>query len=100
MKPIVYILLAVLRIYSYVMLATVVYSWLYSFGVINRSNQAVRTIGDILYRMTEPVLAPIRRVLDRLLPNLAGLDLSPLVAFLIIWFLEMEISLYILPYVP
>jgi YggT family protein len=99
MKPIVIILLELLRIYSYVMIAAVIYSWLYSFGVINRSNQAVRVIGDILYRLTEPVLAPIRRVLDRFMPNL-GLDLSPVVAFLLIWFIQMEIALYILPIVP
>lgn len=100
MKPFVIILLELLRIYSFVMIAAVIYSWLYSFGVINRSNQAVRIIGDILYKLTEPVLAPIRRFLDRLLPNMRGLDLSPVVAFLLIWFIEMEIRFYVLPNVP
>lgn len=100
MRPIVIILLELLRLYSFVMIAAVIFSWLYSFGVINRSNQAVRIIGDVLYRLTEPVLAPIRRVLDRFLPNLGGLDLSPVFAFLLIWLIQLEIATYILPIVP
>jgi YggT family protein len=100
MKPLVIILLEILRIYSFVMIAMVIFSWLYSFGVINRSNHAVRVIGDVLYRLTEPVLAPIRRLLDRFLPNLGGLDLSPVVAFLLIWLIQMEIATYVLPNVP
>lgn len=100
MRPIVIILLELLRLYSFVMIAAVIFSWLNSFGVINRSNQAVRIIGDVLYRLTEPVLAPIRRVLDRFLPNLGGLDLSPVFAFLLIWLIQLEIATYILPNVP
>jgi YggT family protein len=100
MKPVILLLLVVLDIYFWVLIASVVYSWLYSFGVINRSNQAVRTIGDILHRLTEPVLGPIRRFMERILPNLNGLDLSPLVAALLLWFIELEIKLYVLPNVP
>ena len=58
-------------------------SWLVAFGVVNVRNQLIRTLVDFLYRVTEPVLRPIRRVL----PNLGGIDISPVVALLLIFFL-------------
>jgi YggT family protein len=82
--PIVKVLDLVLDLYGWVLIATVVFSWLHGFGVVNPRNPAVATIGDILYRLTEPVLRPIRRFL----PNLGGLDLSPLVVFLAIFLIR------------
>lgn len=76
--PIVAAIDLVLQLYEYVLVAMIVFSWLHAFGVVNTRNQAVATIGDVLYRLTEPVLAPIRRIM----PNLGGLDLSPIVVFL------------------
>jgi YggT family protein len=52
--------------------------------VINTRNQAVAMIADALYRLTEPALAPIRRIL----PNFGGLDLSPVVLILLLWFAQ------------
>jgi YggT family protein len=64
-----------------------------AFNVVNTRSPAVRMIGDFLYRITDPVLRPIRNVL----PNLGGIDISPVVLFLIIVFIRYVIALYILP---
>lgn len=79
----VYLLIdTVLELYVWVLIASAVLSWLIAFNVINTSNRVVYTIGDFLYRVTEPVLSPIRRVL----PNLGGLDISPVILILLIYF--------------
>jgi YggT family protein len=69
------ILFWLIDIYVYIIVAMIVFSWLFSFGVLSRGQPIVAQISDILYRLTEPVLRPIRR----LLPAIGGLDLSPLV---------------------
>lgn len=79
----------VLELYGWVLIAMIVFSWLQAFGVVNPRNQAVATIGDVLYRLTEPVLRPIRRFL----PNLGGLDLSPVVVFLAIFVIRQYLRL-------
>lgn len=68
--------------YSLIVIAAVVLTWLVQFNVINGRNQVVYTIGDFLYRATEPVLRPIRNVM----PNLGGIDLSPIVLLLALRF--------------
>jgi YggT family protein len=73
-----------LSIYWWILIASAIFSWLYAFNVINSRNQVVATIGDFLYRVTEPVLRPIRRVL----PDLGGIDISPLIVLIIIYFLR------------
>ena len=73
-----------LQLYVYILIAAAVLSWLVAFNVVNTRNRAVYVIGDFLYRVTEPVLAPLRRVL----PNLGGLDLSPIIVILIIFFIR------------
>ena len=65
-------------------------SWLISFNVINTHNRFVHLVGDFFYRITEPALRPIRRFL----PNLGGLDLSPIVLILLIWFIRNLLSEY------
>ena len=74
----------ILGLYVWVLIASAVLSWLVAFNVVNTRNRAVYVIGDFLYRVTEPVLAPLRRVL----PNLGGLDLSPIIVILIIFFIR------------
>lgn len=76
--PIILVIDLLLELYGWVLIGAIVFSWLYQFGVVNSRNRAVAAIGDVLYRLTEPVLAPIRRFM----PDLGGLDLSPLVVFL------------------
>ena len=70
-------------------------SWLIAFNVVNVRNEVVRTIWSSLVALTEPALRPIRR----LLPNTGGLDISPIVLFLLILLIEQIITLYIYPYV-
>ena len=73
-----------LGLYILVVLAMVIMSWLIAFNVVNTNNRAVYTIADVIYRLTEPALRPIRR----LLPNLGGIDISPVILFLIIMFIR------------
>jgi YggT family protein len=73
-----------LNLYTWILIASAIFSWLYAFNVINSSNRFVEAIGRFLYNVTEPVLAPLRRVL----PNLGGIDISPIIVLLIIFFLR------------
>jgi YggT family protein len=73
-----------LDIFTWILIASVIFSWLYAFNVINSGNRFVASIGDFLYRVTEPVLRPIRRFL----PDLGGIDISPIVLLLIIFFIR------------
>ena len=78
------VVLIVLDLYTYVIIAAVIASWLVGFGVINTYNQFARIVLRALHALTEPLFSPIRRVI----PPLGGLDLSPLVALLLIVFLR------------
>jgi YggT family protein len=82
--PLIDVIRIALNIYVWAIIISAILSWLVAFNVVNTSNQIVYTIGDFLYRITEPALRPIRRFL----PNLGGIDLSPLVLILGIWFLQ------------
>ncbi len=73
-----------LNLYTWVLIGSAIFSWLFAFNVINSSNQFVNAIGTFLYNVTEPVLRPIRRVM----PNLGGIDISPIIVLLIIFFLR------------
>ncbi len=74
----------VLQLYVYVLIAAAVFSWLIAFNAVNPRNQFVAMIGNFLYQITEPVLRPIRSIL----PAMGGLDLSPIVVILIIFFIQ------------
>lgn len=74
----------ILQLYVYVLIAGAVLSWLIAFNVVNPRNPVVSAIGRFLYAVTEPVLRPIRRVL----PDMGGLDISPIVVILIIIFIQ------------
>jgi YggT family protein len=74
----------VIQIYIYILIASAVLSWLIAFNVVNTRNQFVAMLADALWRLTEPALAPIRRIL----PNFGGLDLSPVVLILLLFFLR------------
>jgi YggT family protein len=82
-----------LSMYMWIVIVMAIFSWLVAFNVVNTRNQVVAMIGDFLYRITDPVLRPIRNVM----PNLGGIDISPVIVFLIIIFLQRVIELYILP---
>jgi YggT family protein len=87
------VILYALNIYIWIVIAAAIFSWLVAFHVVNTRNQAIAMIGEFLYRITEPALRPIRNVL----PNLGGIDISPVILFLIIIFIQKVIELYILP---
>ena len=93
MIAIFYLTLQIIKLYSYVVIANVVISWLVAFNVLNTSNRFVYLILDFTYKMTEPILKRIRRFL----PNLGAFDISPIVLLLLIWFIEMCMKLYIAP---
>ena len=73
-----------ISLYEVVVIAAVVFSWLIAFNVINASNPIVRSLWQALTAVTEPLLKPIRRML----PDLGGLDLSPIVLLLALMFLR------------
>ena len=78
------LLILVLELYKWVLIIGVVLSWLIAFNVINTHNRFVYTVADTINRLTEPVLRPIRN----LLPNMGGLDISPLIVLLAIFFFQ------------
>jgi YggT family protein len=82
-----------LQLYIWLLIAAAVLSWLVAFNVVNVRNPAVGMVADFLYRITEPALRPIRN----LMPNLGGIDISPIILILIIIFIRYCIALYILP---
>ena len=88
LNPIAALLIQLLEIYKCIVVAAVIVSWLVAFNVINTHNNFVRTLLRILTALTEPVFAPIRRIL----PPMGGLDLSPILVFVIIWFLQYTIT--------
>ena len=93
MIAIFYLLLQILKLYSYVVIANVVVSWLIAFNILNTQNRFVYSILEFSYRLTDPILNKIRRFL----PNLGSLDISPIILLLLIWFIEMCMKLYIAP---
>ena len=74
----------VISLYTWMIIVSIVLSWLVVFNVINTHNQFVAMVRDFLYRITEPVLAPIRRFM----PNLGGIDIAPVVLILLLFFLR------------
>ena len=93
MIAIFYLVLQILKLYSYVVIANAVVSWLVAFNVLNTSNRFVYSILDFTYRLTDPILNKIRRFL----PNLGAFDISPIILLLLIWFIEMCMKIYIAP---
>ncbi|ARO32072.1 hypothetical protein NXC14_CH04200 [Rhizobium sp. NXC14] len=84
-----------LNIYWWVIIFSAVFSWLYAFNVINSHNQFVNQLGMFFYNATEPALRPIRRFL----PNLGGIDISPIILLLIIVFIQAILNNPIKPFI-
>lgn len=84
-----------LDLYWWIIIASAIFSWLYAFNVVNPRNQFVGTIGNMLFRLTEPALRPIRRFL----PDLGGIDISPIILLLIIFFVRQLLLTSVLPLV-
>jgi len=90
MQPILWLIVTILDIYFWILIAMVVMSWLTGFNIINRQNDIVRQVSYALNRLTEPVLAPIRRFL----PDLGGIDISPVVALIALQFIRYLVVYY------
>ena len=83
----------VIDIYTWIVIAGAIMSWLVAFGVVNISNKFIRMVVEVLYRLTEPVLRPIRRIL----PNLGGVDISPVILLLGLFFIRSLLWEYVWP---
>ena len=95
MRAVLDVVLLALQIYVWILIASAVLSWLIAFNVINTRNQFVATVWDAIYRITEPALRPIR---ERL-PNFGGLDISPIILLLIIFFIRQFLITSVAPLV-
>ena len=96
MRAVLDIVIIVLDLYVWLLIASAILSWLIAFNVVNTRNQFVGSVAEFLYRITEPVLGPIRRRL----PNMGGLDISPIVAFFVLWLIQLYLAEYVYPNVP
>lgn len=92
MMSLVILIDTVLDLYMWVFIISAVLSWLIAFNMINTYNRFIAVVLDVLQRLTEPILRPIRRVV----PIMGGLDLSPMVAILGIYFLRLLLREYLL----
>lgn len=84
MNSVLWLLDTLITLYVWILIAAAVLSWLVAFNVVNAHNPFVRNLGEFLWRVTEPVLAPIRRVL----PNLGGIDISPVLLIIGLYFVR------------
>ncbi|SFJ25882.1 YggT family protein [Aerobium aerolatum] len=82
-----------LDLYWWIIIASAIFSWLYAFNVINSRNQFVNTIGNFLFRATEPALRPIRRIM----PDLGGIDISPIILLLLLFFVRQLVLTTVAP---
>jgi len=84
MNPFLWLILTIIDIYIWLLIAAAVLSWLIAFNVVNTRNPIVANVGEFLYRITEPALRPIRNML----PNLGGIDVSPVILIILLLFLK------------
>lgn len=95
MRALLDVILLALQIYTWIIIAAAILSWLIAFNVVNPRNDIVRAIWNFVYQATEPVLRPIRNIL----PNLGGIDVSPIILLLLLFLVEDVIQRYVYPYV-
>ena len=84
MNPFLWLIDTIITLYIWILIASAILSWLIAFNVVNARNPVVANVGEFLYRITEPALRPIRA----LLPNLGGIDVSPVILILLLLFLQ------------
>ena len=95
MRAVLDIVIIVLDLYVWLLIASAILSWLIAFNVVNTRNAFVAAVAEFLYRITEPVLAPIRRMM----PNFGGLDISPIILILLIYLVQKLIVYNVMPLV-
>ena len=84
MRALLNVILLALQLYTYLIIASAILSWLVAFNVVNTRNDIVRNISYFLYAVTEPALRPIRAFM----PNLGGIDISPVILMIGLIFLD------------
>jgi len=87
MNPLLWLILTAIDIYMFFVIAAVILSWLVAFDVVNTRNRFVFMVSDVLYRLTEPTLGPIRRIM----PHFGGIDLSPIVLIVLLYFAKLSV---------
>jgi YggT family protein len=92
MDVIAYFLVKLINVYIWVIIISAVLSWLIAFNVVNTHNRFVATVADTLWRLTEPALRPIRNFL----PNLGGIDVSPVILIILLLTIEYMLAKYFL----
>ena len=90
MHSIATLVFSLINLYIYIIIGNVVLSWLIAFGIVNMQNNIVRSLYGVFHQLTEPVMGPIRR----LLPSLGGIDFSPLIVLLLLYFAQSLIREY------
>lgn len=95
LRPLIQVIIMAIDLYIWAVIVSIVLTWLVHFNVVNTRNRFVYLVGNFLHRLTEPALRPIRRFL----PNLGGIDISPVVLFLGLYFVQLMLGniLYSLP---
>ena len=93
-NPFIWLINTLFDLVVWVVIASAIMSWLVAFGVVNMRNQFIRMVVETLYRLTEPLLRPIRRML----PNLGGVDISPVVLLVGLYFVQYAFNYYVAPY--
>lgn len=93
MRAVLDVVLLILQLYTFIIIAAAILSWLIAFNVVNRYNELVRSVWNLVTALTEPLLQPIRGFI----PNLGGIDISPVILLLLIFFIERIIMEYIYP---
>ncbi len=93
MNPFIWLIEALIELVTWIVIASAIMSWLVAFGVVNMRNAFIRTVFETLYRLTEPMLRPIRR----LLPNMGGVDISPVIPLLGLFFVREALRYYVWP---
>lgn len=93
MLALIHTIVLALDIFWWIIIASAIFSWLYAFNVVNPRNQFVGAVGNALFRITEPALQPIRRFM----PDLGGIDISPIILLLVIFFIRQFLITSIAP---
>lgn len=93
--PMLELVRTILQLYIWIFIGSVILSWLISFQIINTHNRFVAIVGEVFYRLTEPVLAPLRRII----PGVGGVDFSPMVAIFIIVFIQNVFTRFIMKFI-
>ena len=95
MRAVLDIIMVALNLYTWIIIAGAILSWLIAFGVVNIRNDFVRAVWNLFLTLTDPFLRPIRNFL----PNTGGIDISPIILLLAVMLLERIIIYYVYPFV-